>query len=120
MIKIKDKKVARQSRHNRVRAIVSGTASRPRLCVFRSNQNIQAQIIDDEQGITLVSASSFEKGNKFENGSNIEAAKLVGTAIAQRALEKGIKNVVFDRGGFLYHGRVQALAEAAREAGLEF
>jgi len=120
MINNKDKKIARKSRHNRVRAIVKGTADRPRLCVFRSNSNINAQIINDDLGVTLVSASSFEKGNKFENGSNIEAAKLVGDAIAKRALEKGITEVVFDRGGFLYHGRVEALAQAARDAGLKF
>lgn len=120
MIIKQDKKIARATRHNRVRAVVSGTPERPRLAVFRSNKNIEAQIIDDTKGITLVSASSYEKGNKFENGSNIEAAKLVGKAIAERAAEKGITEVVFDRGGFLYHGRVAALADAAREAGLKF
>ena len=120
MIINKDKKIARASRHARVRAVVSGTPERPRLAVFRSNKNIEAQIIDDIAGVTLVSASSYEKGNKFENGSNVEAAKLVGKAIAEKALEKGISTVVFDRGGFVYHGRVQALAEAAREAGLKF
>lgn len=120
MIANKDKKVARAARHEHIRRTLKGTEARPRLAVFRSNKNIEAQIIDDTKGITLVSASTFEKGNKFENGSNIEAAKLVGKAIAERALAKGITEVVFDRAGFLYHGRVQALAEAAREAGLKF
>ena len=120
MITLKDKKAARQSRKARIRGKISGTASRPRLAVFRSNKNIEAQIIDDEQGITLVSASTVEKANKFENGSNVEAAKLVGKTIAERAIEKGIKEVVFDRAGFLYHGRVAALADGAREAGLKF
>lgn len=120
MIVKPDKKIARTARHDRVRATVSGTTERPRLAVFRSNKNIEVQIIDDIKGITLVSASTYEKGNKFENGSNIEAAKKVGATIAERALAKGITEVVFDRGGFLYHGRVQALADAAREAGLKF
>ena len=120
MIVKQDKKVARQVRHARVRTKVSGTAECPRLAVFRSNKHMEAQIIDDTKGITLVSASTYEKGNKFENGSNVEAAKLVGKVLAERALEKGITVVVFDRGGFLYHGRVQALADAAREAGLKF
>ena len=120
MIVKQDKKVARQARHARVRTKVSGTAECPRLAVFRSNKHMEAQIIDDVKGITLVSASTYEKGNKFENGSNVEAAKLVGKVLAERALEKGITVVVFDRGGFLYHGRVKALADAAREAGLKF
>ena len=120
MIKIQDKKIARAERHKHIRRTLSGTTERPRLAVFRSNKNISAQIIDDTKGITLVSSSSFEKENKFANGSNVEAAKLVGKTLAERALKAGITEVVFDRAGFLYHGRVQALADAAREAGLEF
>ena len=119
MIKRPDTKGQRMKRHARVRGKISGTADRPRLCVFRSENNIYAQIIDDTAGNTLVSASTVEKG--FEgNGGNAEAAKKVGAAIADRALKKGIEEVVFDRGGYIYHGRVQALAEAAREAGLKF
>jgi len=110
---------ARAKRHQRVRGKISGTAERPRLCVFRSENNIYAQVIDDVAGATLAAASSVEKG--FEgNGGNIEAAKKVGAAIAERAKAKGIEEVVFDRGGYIYHGRVQALAEAAREGGLNF
>lgn len=120
MIVKKSKKIARQARHNRVRTVVEGTNARPRLAVYRSNKHISAQIIDDEKQMTLVSASTFENGSKFENGSNVEAAKKVGEMVAKRALEAGITTVVFDRGGFLFHGRVQALAEAAREAGLKF
>ncbi len=120
MIVKKSKKIARKTRHERVRAVVEGTSSRPRLAVYRSNKHISAQIIDDEKQITLVSASTFENGNKFENGSNVEAAKKVGEMVAKRALEAGVTTVVFDRGGFLFHGRVKALAEAAREAGLKF
>ena len=108
----------RKRRHARVRTKVSGTPERPRLNVFRSNAHIHAQIIDDVNGVTLVAASSVEM--KLENGSNVEAASAVGKKIAERAMEKNIKNVVFDRGGYVYHGRVKALAEAAREAGLEF
>ena len=108
----------RLRRHARVRSKVSGTPECPRLNVFRSNAHIHAQIIDDVNGVTLVSASSVTM--KLENGGNIEAAKLVGTEIAKKAAEKNIKNVVFDRGGYVYTGRVQALADAAREAGLEF
>ena len=110
----------RKARHERVRAKVSGTSETPRLNVFRSNSNIFAQIIDDEKGITLVSASSIDKELKLENGSNIEAAKKVGELIAKRAKKAKISKVTFDRGGYLYHGRVGALAEAARENGLEF
>jgi len=114
-----DKNKARQKRHLRVRNHVSGTAERPRLNVYRSLANIYAQVIDDEKGVTLVSASSKDKG--FSNyGGNVEAAKAVGAVVAKRALEKGITEVVFDRGGYIYHGRVAALAEAAREAGLKF
>ena len=110
----------RKARHERVRAKVSGTSETPRLNVFRSNSNIFAQIIDDEKGITLVSASSIDKELKLENGSNIEAAKKVGELVAKRAKKAKITKVSFDRGGYLYHGRVKALAEAARENGLEF
>jgi large subunit ribosomal protein L18 len=106
-------------RHQRVRGKISGTAERPRLSVFRSENNIYAQIIDDVAGNTLVSASSVEKG--FEgSGGNVEAAKKVGAKVAERALQKGIEEVVFDRGGYIYHGRVQALADGAREGGLKF
>ena len=119
MIKRPDTRGQRIKRHKRVRAKISGTAERPRLSVFRSESNIYAQIIDDVAANTLVAASSVEKG--FEgNGGNIEAAKKVGAMIAERALAKGIEEVVFDRGGYVYHGRVQALAEGAREAGLKF
>ena len=119
MIKKEAKSVARVRRHERVRAKISGTAERPRLCVFRSNKNIAVQIIDDVAGRTLVAASTLDKEVKTK-ASNIESAKEVGDLIAKRAIKAGIKNVVFDRGGYIYHGKVKALAEAAREAGLEF
>ena len=119
MIQKKDKNKTRQKRHMRLRNKVHGTAERPRLNVFRSLAHIYAQVIDDEKGITLAAASSMDKDFKGKGG-NIGAAKLVGAAIAKKAIEKGIKTVVFDRGGYIYHGRVAALAEAAREAGLEF
>ena len=119
MIKVKSSNTARIRRHNRVRKNISGTAERPRLNVFRSLNNIYAQIIDDVKGVTLVSASSMDKGFN-EYGGNIEAAKAVGKAVAEKALAAGIKQVVFDRGGYVYHGRVAALAEGAREGGLEF
>ena len=118
MVKKESKNVSRVRRHARVRAKISGTAETPRLCVYRSNKNIEAQIIDDVKGVTLVSSSSMSL--KLENGSNIEAASTVGKDIAGKAVAKGIKKVVFDRSGYIYHGRVKALAEAAREAGLEF
>ena len=118
MIKKTSKNTERVRRHIRVRTKISGTPECPRLCVFRSNKNIHCQIIDDVNKVTLAAASTVDM--KMENGGNIEAAKAVGAEIAKRALEKNIKNVVFDRGGYIYHGRVQALAEAAREAGLEF
>ena len=120
MIRKVSRNVMRQARHERVRAKVHGTSAVPRLNVFRSNSNIFAQIIDDEAGVTLVSASSLDKDLKLENGSNIEAATKVGEAIAEKAKKAKIKEVVFDRGGYLYHGRVKALAEAARNKGLEF
>ncbi len=118
MIKKQSRNQARQKRHRRLRQRLSGTPECPRLNVFRSNANSQAQIIDDVHGHTLVSASS--EALKLENGGNIEAAKTVGAELAKKALEKNIKHVVFDRGGYLYTGRVQALADAAREGGLEF
>ncbi|MFY9422954.1 MAG: 50S ribosomal protein L18 [Bacilli bacterium] len=118
MIKKKSRNEARKLRHLRIRQKIKGTSSKPRLNVFRSNTHIYAQVIDDEKGVTLVSASSIEL--KLKNGSNIEAAKQVGALVAKRASEKKIENVVFDRGGYLYHGRVKALAEAARAAGLKF
>jgi len=105
--------------HERIRHKVRGTAERPRLAVFRSVANIYAQLIDDAQGATLVAASSIEKGHRT-NGGNLAAAKAIGKLVAERAKEKGIQRVVFDRGGYIYHGRVKALADAAREAGLEF
>jgi len=105
--------------HKRIRARVAGTQERPRLAVFRSINHIYAQVIDDQQGHTLVAAASTEKDLKGKGG-NLDGAKLIGKTVAQRAKEKGITKVVFDRGGYLYHGRVKALADAAREAGLEF
>ena len=119
MVSRKDSNKARLKRHKRVRAKVSGTASCPRLCVYRSNAHILAQVIDDVAGVTLASASTHEKD--FEgNGGNKEAAKKVGLMIAERAAAKGITEVVFDRGGYLYHGRVSELADGAREGGLKF
>ena len=119
MLKKFDRNKARQKRHLRVRNKIAGTADCPRLNVFRSSKHIYAQIIDDNAGVTLVSASSMEKG--FEgSGSNKEAARKVGEMVGKRAVEKGIETVVFDRGGYLYHGRVQELAEGARESGLKF
>ena len=120
MISKTNRKFARQRRHARVRNKISGTAECPRLCVFRSNTGIYAQIIDDVKGVTLVSASSLEKELNLKNGGNVEAAKVIGAEIAKRAKKAKINTVVFDRGGYLYHGRVKALAEAAREGGLEF
>lgn len=122
MIKKENRKELRRMRHSRIRKRLSGTPERPRLSVFISLKNIYAQIIDDTKGVTLVSASTLDKDikGKVKGGKNVEAARLVGVIIAERALEKGIKNVAFDRGGFLYHGRVKALAEAAREKGLKF
>ena len=119
MITRKDTNAARIKRHQRVRKNISGTAERPRLNVYRSLNHIYAQIIDDVNGVTLVAASSMDK-DFTEYGGNCEAAKAVGNAVAKKALEKGIKAVVFDRGGYLYHGRVAALAEGAREGGLDF
>ncbi len=119
MIRKIEKKEIRRRIHERIRRKLRGTAERPRLAVFRSVAHIYAQVIDDSAGATLVSASSVDKAAKT-NGGNLAAAKAIGKAVAERAREKGIKRVVFDRGGYQYHGRVKALAEAARAAGLEF
>jgi large subunit ribosomal protein L18 len=116
----KTRRKARQAIHKRIRAKIKGTSERPRLAVFRSLNHIYAQVIDDTKGITLAAASSNEPGFRGRSGGNIAAAREVGKLIAERAKQKGITRVVFDRGGFLYHGRVRSLAEAAREAGLEF
>ena len=122
MVSKQDKSALRIKKHQRLRNRFSGTAERPRLAVFRSNNHMYAQIIDDTVGKTLVAASTVEKAVKDEldKTNNKDAAAYVGTLVAKRALDAGIKEVVFDRGGFVYHGKVQALAEAAREAGLEF
>lgn len=118
MINKGSKNLQRVRRHERLRKKVNGTATCPRLSVFRSNANIHCQVIDDTNGTTLVSCSSLEL--KLANGGNVEAAKAVGAEVAKKCLAKGIENVVFDRGGYIYHGRVEALAESAREAGLKF
>ena len=120
MITKPNKNVVRKRRHQHVRRRVVGTTVRPRLNVFRSSKHIYAQIINDETGKTLVSASSLDKEAGLEKGTDIAAAKKVGELVAKRAIEQGLKEVVFDRGGYLYHGRVKALADAAREAGLTF
>lgn len=120
MIRKVSKNEVRLRIHRRIRRKVRGTEERPRLAVFRSLKHIYAQVIDDRKGLTLVAASSAEKNAGVASGGNVAGAKEVGKLIAQRALEKGIRKVVFDRGGYLYHGRVKALAEAARETGLEF
>ena len=122
MAKTAAKRVARLRRHARVRKRLSGTAERPRLCVFRSLNHIYAQVIDDDSGVTLASASTIDKqARPLTAGKNkLEQARVVGQLVAERALKVGIKRVVFDRDGFIYHGRVKALAEASREAGLEF
>ena len=119
MIRKIDKQEIRIRIHKRIRRKLAGTSARPRLAIFRSVAHIYAQVIDDAQGQTLVSASTVDKGGKT-NGGNVAAAKAIGKLVAERAKEKGIKSVVFDRGGYQYHGRVKALADAAREAGLEF
>ena len=119
MINKKSRNVARAVRQKRVRSTVKGTAERPRLCVFRSLNNIYAQIIDDDAQVTLVTASTLDKEAKTK-ASNIQAATEIGTLVAKRAIGKNIKTVVFDRNGYLYHGKVKALADAARAAGLEF
>ena len=122
MLKKADKNAKRLQRHKRVRRKVFGTPQRPRLCVFRSSNNIYAQIIDDTNRVTLVAASSLDEAVKgaVNHTGNKEAAKLVGEMVAKKAVEKGITEVVFDRGGYIYHGRIKELAEAAREAGLKF
>ena len=122
MVKKTDRKMERTRRHIRVRRKISGTAERPRLCVFRSSNNIYAQIIDDTNRVTLVAASSLEEAVKsaVNHTGNKDAAKKVGELVAKKAVEKGITEVVFDRGGYIYHGRVKELAEGAREAGLKF
>ena len=122
MVSKKSRAVVRANKHRRLRNRFSGTAQRPRLAVFRSNNHMYAQIIDDTVGKTLVSASTLQKDVKaeLEKTNNVDAAAYLGTVIAKRALEKNITTVVFDRGGFIYHGKIKALADAAREAGLEF
>ena len=122
MINKIDKNEIRKRKHLRVRKKISGTTECPRLCVYRSNSHIYAQVIDDVNGATIAAASSLDKDVKsaVSNGSNIEAAQAVGKLVAERAIAKDVKEVVFDRGGYVYHGRVAALAEAAREAGLSF
>ena len=120
MITKPDRNGMRKKRHTRVRRNLFGTAERPRLNVYRSNKHIYAQLIDDVNNVTVSSASTKDKELNVANGSNIDAAKQVGETIAKRAVDNGFKSVVFDRGGYLYHGRVKALADAAREAGLEF
>jgi large subunit ribosomal protein L18 len=119
MIKQISKNEIRERIHTRIRRKVKGTTERPRLAVFRSLCHIYAQVIDDSKGVTMVSASSRDKASAVDGG-NIAGAAAIGKAVAERAKEKGIKSVVFDRGGYLYHGRIKALADAAREAGLEF
>jgi large subunit ribosomal protein L18 len=122
MITKGDKNKARLKRHLRVRKKITGTTQRPRLSVFRSSKHIYAQLIDDVQGVTVAAASSLDKelAEQIGNGGNVEAARKIGELIANRAKAKGVTQIVFDRGGYLYHGRIQALADAAREAGLEF
>ena len=119
MVSRQDSNIARKKRHARVRGKINGTAQCPRLNVYRSLSNIYAQLIDDEAGVTLAQASTVEK-DFAQYGGNVEAAKAVGKKIAERATEKGIKECVFDRGGYVYHGRVAAVADGAREGGLEF
>jgi large subunit ribosomal protein L18 len=120
MITKADKNVTRKKRHARVRTKLSGTAARPRLNVFRSNKHIYAQLIDDVNGVTLASASTLEQDLNVESTSGTDAAVKIGELVAKRAVEKGVKEIVFDRGGYLYHGRIKALADAARENGLQF
>ncbi len=120
MITKADKNIVRKKRHARVRTNVFGTAERPRLNVYRSNKHIYAQLINDESQVTVASASTVDNGFDLDNTGNTDAAKKVGELVAKRAIDNGFKVVVFDRGGYLYHGRVKALADAAREAGLEF
>lgn len=120
MIKKVSRAEIRVKKHKKIRNKLNGTSERPRLCVFRSNNHIYAQVIDDVKGVTLTSASTLDKDLKLEKTNDVEAAKVVGEAIAKRAMDKGIETVIYDRGGYIYHGRVKALADAAREAGLKF
>lgn len=120
MIKKEVRSKVRVEKHRKIRNKIKGTAERPRLCVFRSNNHIYAQIIDDTKGMTIVSASTLDKDFSLEKKNDVEAAKTIGATIAKKALDKGIDSVVFDRGGYIYHGKVQALADAARETGLAF
>jgi len=120
MITPRSRATIRRAVHTRIRKKVEGTSARPRLCVYRSLNHIYAQIVDDNKGATLCAASTVEKDLQDKKGGNIEAAKIIGRLIAERARAKGIEAVVFDRGGYLYHGRVKSLAEAAREGGLKF
>ena len=122
MIKKQSRTEQRRKRHSRQRKNISGTSEKPRLCVFRSNKHIYAQIIDDTKGTTLVSSSTMEKdlSSKLESTSNLEAARIVGDTIGKKAINQGIDTVVFDRGGYVYHGKVAALADAARNSGLKF
>lgn len=122
MIKVANRKAKVQKRHRSIRVKLEGTTEAPRLAVYRSTKHIYAQLIDDIKGVTICSASSVDKDlkEKLGHGGNIDAAKAIGEAIAKKALKKGVTDVVFDRGGFLYHGRIAALADAAREAGLNF
>lgn len=122
MITKPSRKVIREKRHYRLRRNISGTATKPRLCVFRSNAHIYAQIVDDTTGTTLVSASTLDKDlrDSISNKANKDAAKTIGATIGKKAIDKGITSVVFDRSGYIYHGKVQVLADAAREAGLQF
>ncbi len=122
MIRKPCRKTAREKRHYKLRNYISGTAQRPRLAVYRSNMHIYAQIIDDEKQVTIASASTKDKevASKLDKTNNVAAATLVGTMVAERAKAQGIESVVFDRGGYVYHGKVKALADAAREAGLQF
>jgi large subunit ribosomal protein L18 len=120
MITKADKNAVRKKRHARVRSKLSGTEARPRLNVFRSNKNLYAQLIDDVNGVTLASASTLDKEINLVSSKNVDAAVKIGELVAKRAVEKGISAVVFDRGGYLYHGRIKALADSARENGLQF
>ena len=120
MINKTDRKQSRVTRHQRIRRRVTGTTERPRLCVYRSNKHIYVQIVDDTTSTTIVAASTLDESLKDSKTWNVDSAKAVGALVAKRAKEKGVNSVVFDRGGYIYHGRVAAVAEAAREAGLEF
>lgn len=120
MIKKVSRSEIRVKKHKKIRNKINGTSERPRLSVFRSNNNIYAQVIDDVKGVTLTSASTLDKDLKLEKTNDVEAAKVVGESIAKKAMDKGIETVIYDRGGYIYHGKVKALADAAREAGLKF